>query len=99
MLVWELTSVLRALDLLLEGDPRLLGLLAVPAALAPIAACLQPAAELTGEGGRGGGGEGNAFWRRGGGGSGRVCVRVWCAIRGSIRGVSGVGDEGVSRGE
>ena len=53
VLVSELTSVLRALDLLLEGDPRLLGLLAVPAALAPIAACLQPAAELTGEEGVG----------------------------------------------
>jgi hypothetical protein len=48
--VAEACDVLRALGLLLEAQPRLMGLLASRSALAPLVACLAPAAALTGLG-------------------------------------------------
>ncbi|GAX72903.1 hypothetical protein CEUSTIGMA_g358.t1 [Chlamydomonas eustigma] len=48
-LVSHLRQVLQALGLLLQSDARLLGLVASTSAIAPIAACMQPAALLTGD--------------------------------------------------
>ena len=46
LIVDQLVQVLRALLLLLDAEPPLMGLLASPSAVAPIAACLHPAALL-----------------------------------------------------
>lgn len=49
LIVDQLVQVLRALLLLLDAEPPLMGLLASPSAVAPIAACLHPAALLMGK--------------------------------------------------
>eukprot|EP00955_Chlamydomonas_euryale_P094957 364903-Chlamydomonas_euryale.AAC.6 len=78
--VEDLVSVLTALRLLLDAHPRLLGLLASASASAPLAACVGPAALLTG--GRGWCG----VWTASVG-------RVQTGDRAAAEGQSGQGDE------